>query len=269
MTSFGRLKAMRENPLLAWGQRAYEEDFVRGRYLRRSSFILNTPDAIRHVLVDNYENYIRTPAGIRVLRPMLGEGLLIAEGRTWKYQRRTLAPAFTPRAVTSLVPHMVAAIDETKQRTGNPFGVNLRADAVDASDRVDLLIEKRVRVASFALAPKQEFIERLKANDVVEIDVRGKTSVCDFMVIASGTSTRHVKAIADEVVRFAKRLDCQPLGVEGENEAEWVLVDLGDVVVHVMLPRVREFYALERLWTVGDQPPHGHELEAASEAGER
>ena len=98
-------------------------------------------------------------------------------------------------------------------------------------------------------------VEELKAKDVVQIDVRGKSSVCDFMVIASGTSTRHVKSIADEVVRFAKKLDVMPLGVEGEREAEWVLVDLGDVVVHVMLPRVREFYALERLWTVGDQPP--------------
>ena len=96
--------------------------------------------------------------------------------------------------------------------------------------------------------------EELKARDIVELDVRGKTSVCDYMVIASGTSSRHVKSIADEVVRFAKRLDVQPLGVEGEREAEWVLVDLGDVVVHVMLPRVREFYAIERLWTVGDQP---------------
>ena len=98
-------------------------------------------------------------------------------------------------------------------------------------------------------------VEELKAKDVVQIDVRGKSSVCDFMVIASGTSTRHVKSIADEVVRFAKKLDVMPLGVEGEREAEWVLVDLGDVVVHAMLPRVREFYALERLWTVGDQPP--------------
>ena len=99
--------------------------------------------------------------------------------------------------------------------------------------------------------------EELKAKDVVEIDVRGKSSVTDYMVIASGTSTRHVKSIADEVMKFAKRLDVQPLGVEGEREAEWVLVDLGDVVVHVMLPRVREFYALERWWTVGDQPPDG------------
>jgi len=95
----------------------------------------------------------------------------------------------------------------------------------------------------------------LKARDVVEIDVRGRSSVCDYMVVASGTSTRHVKSVADEVVQFAKKLGVMPLGVEGEREAEWVLVDLGDVVVHVMLPRVREFYALERLWTVGDQPP--------------
>ncbi|NUS39368.1 MAG: ribosome silencing factor [Lysobacter sp.] len=98
-------------------------------------------------------------------------------------------------------------------------------------------------------------LEELKARDAVEIDVRGKSSVTDYMIVASGTSTRHVKSIADEVIRFVKRLDVQPLGVEGEREAEWVLVDLGDVVVHVMLPRVREFYALERLWTVGDQPP--------------
>jgi ribosome-associated protein len=98
-------------------------------------------------------------------------------------------------------------------------------------------------------------VENLKAKDVVEIDVRGKTSVCDYIVVASGTSTRHVKSIADEVVRMIKDLGIMPLGVEGEREAEWVLADLGDIVVHVMLPRVREYYALERLWTVGDQPP--------------
>ena len=98
-------------------------------------------------------------------------------------------------------------------------------------------------------------VDELKAKDVTEIDVRGRTSVCDYMVIASGTSTRHVKSIADEVIKQTKQqLGVTPLGVEGEREAEWVLVDLGDVVVHIMLPRVREFYALERLWTVGDQP---------------
>lgn len=98
-------------------------------------------------------------------------------------------------------------------------------------------------------------LENMKAKDVTEIDVRGKTSIADYLVVASGTSTRHVKSVADEVVQFAKKCGVMPLGVEGEREAEWVLVDLGDVIVHVMLPRVREFYALERLWTVGDQPP--------------
>jgi cytochrome P450 len=122
MTAFQRMTALRESAIGTWGQRAYEDDIIRGRFFRRSSFILNTPDAIRHVLVDNYENYSRTPAGFRVLRPMLGEGLLIAEGKAWKHQRRTLAPAFTPRAVSTLVPHMVAVTDETVanlRRVGN------------------------------------------------------------------------------------------------------------------------------------------------------
>ncbi|MFI4958113.1 MAG: ribosome silencing factor [Lysobacterales bacterium] len=103
-------------------------------------------------------------------------------------------------------------------------------------------------------------LEELKAKDVREIDVRGKTSIADLLVIASGTSARHVKSIADEVSKFAKKAGVMPLGVEGEQEGEWVLVDLGDVIVHVMLPRIREFYGLERLWTVGD---HGHEVDAA------
>lgn len=103
-------------------------------------------------------------------------------------------------------------------------------------------------------------LEDLKAKDVREIDVIGKTSIADLLVIASGTSARHVKSIADEVIKFAKKAGVMPLGVEGEVEGEWVLVDLGDVIVHVMLPRIREFYGLERLWTVGDS---GHEVEAA------
>lgn len=95
-------------------------------------------------------------------------------------------------------------------------------------------------------------LDNLKAKDVQEIDVRGKSSVADLFVIASGTSSRHVKSLADEVVKKAKQAGQPPIGVEGQREAEWVLVDLGDVIVHVMLPRTREFYGLERLWTVGD-----------------
>lgn len=112
LSALGRLSLIRQNAIATWGQRAYEDDIVRGKFFGRSSFILNTPDAIRHVLVDNYENYTRTPAGIRVLRPILGEGLLLAEGKAWKNQRRTLAPAFAPRAIPLLVPHMLAATDD-------------------------------------------------------------------------------------------------------------------------------------------------------------
>jgi ribosome-associated protein len=100
-----------------------------------------------------------------------------------------------------------------------------------------------------------EGLERIKARDIREIDVRGRASFTDFLVIASGTSTTHVRSIADEVIKHVKRVGTVPLGVEGAREAEWVLVDLGDIVVHVMLPRVREFYALERLWTVGAEEP--------------
>ncbi|WP_249779158.1 cytochrome P450 [Bradyrhizobium sediminis] len=141
MTVFGRMMAMRESVIGSWGQRAYEEDIVRGRFFGRSSFILNTPDSIRHVLVDNYENYVRTPAAIRVLRPVLGEGLLIAEGRAWKHQRRTLAPAFTPRAVATLVPHMIAATDETiaKLQAAGAGPVDLR----EAMQRMTLEIAGR------------------------------------------------------------------------------------------------------------------------------
>lgn len=97
-------------------------------------------------------------------------------------------------------------------------------------------------------------LENLKAIDIRDIDVRGKTGVTDYMVIASGTSSRHVKSIADEVQRRARRIGNPPIGVEGEREAEWVLVDLGDAIVHIMLPRMRDLYMLEKLWG-GDVSP--------------
>jgi cytochrome P450 len=128
MTALGRIRATRVNPIQTWGNRAYEEGIVESRFVFRKTFILNTPDAIRHVLVDNFENYARTPFGIRVLRPILGQGVLIAEGRAWKHQRRTLAPAFTPRAVGTLIPHMTGAIGETieKLKAASNAPVDLR-----------------------------------------------------------------------------------------------------------------------------------------------
>lgn len=93
-------------------------------------------------------------------------------------------------------------------------------------------------------------LEDRKGVDIHAIDMKGKSNITDVMVIASGTSSRHVKSLAENVVEEAKKQGCRPLGVEGEQQGEWVLVDLGDVVVHVMQPQVRDFYGLERLWSV-------------------
>ncbi|PQA44793.1 ribosome silencing factor [Amnimonas aquatica] len=98
----------------------------------------------------------------------------------------------------------------------------------------------------------------LKAQHVTILDVRPLTSMADVMIIASGTSTRHVRALADEVQEKAKAAGFRPVGVEGEREGEWVLIDLAGVIVHVMLPATRVFYDLERLWTVqGAATPAG------------
>ncbi|MCP1673907.1 ribosome-associated protein [Natronocella acetinitrilica] len=91
-------------------------------------------------------------------------------------------------------------------------------------------------------------LEDMKAVDTVTLDVRGRTGITDTMFIASGNSNRHVKAIADNVAEQAKAAGFRPLGMEGQESAEWILVDLGDAVIHVMLPRVRELYRLERIW---------------------
>ena len=91
-------------------------------------------------------------------------------------------------------------------------------------------------------------LEDMKAVNVKLLDVRGQTDVTDAMIVASGNSDRHVRAIADRVVERVRALGQRPLGVDGLRDTEWILVDLQDVLVHVMLPRVREFYAIEQLW---------------------
>ncbi len=104
--------------------------------------------------------------------------------------------------------------------------------------RRNLALEKLVLAA----------LEDMKAVNVRLLDVRGLTDITDSMIVASGNSDRHVRAIADHIIEKARESGRRPLGIEGTRESEWVLVDLQDVLVHVMLPRVREFYAIEQLW---------------------
>ncbi len=93
-----------------------------------------------------------------------------------------------------------------------------------------------------------EALDDMKALEVRMLDVRGLTDIADFMVIASGTSDRHVRSVAQRVVEKTKEAGFRPHGVEGQQDSDWVLIDLHEMIVHVMLPRVREFYGLEKLW---------------------
>jgi len=106
-------------------------------------------------------------------------------------------------------------------------------------------------------------LEDVKANDIQVLDVSGLTDVTDTMVVASGTSNRHVKSLAENVMREAKQQGIPALGAEGLENGEWVLVDFGDVVLHAMLPAAREFYDLERLWSASG--PSGDALETPND----
>ncbi len=166
--------------------------------------------------------------------------------KTVSANRKSVAPKKAPaakKAVAATKPGLRSTKPAATKASAKPAPRNrVKPNRTpDAAERLHALVRKA--------------LEDLKAKDIQEIDVRGKSSVTDLMVVASGTSSRHTKSIADEVVKQAKHAKLPPIGVEGQREGEWVLVDLGDIVVHVMLPRTREFYGLERLWTVGDDVP--------------
>ncbi len=96
-------------------------------------------------------------------------------------------------------------------------------------------------------------LEDVKAQEITWMDVTRQTDFTDLMVVASGTSNRHVRAVVDRVLEHVNDSGVKPIGVEGLEDGEWILIDLADIVVHVMLPKAREFYDLERLWTVSSQ----------------
>src|SRR5258706_5294390 len=149
-------------------------------------------------------------------------------------------------------------LSASHERRGNPPGMTTTARKSRGKARpkpVAAMAGRSARVPrSAALVALEKLalkaLEDMKAVNIRVLDVRRLTDVADTMIVASGTSDRHVRSIAENVIVTAKAAGRRPLGTEGKQDGEWVLVDLQDLLVHVMLPRVREFYALEQLWEV-------------------
>jgi ribosome-associated protein len=136
-----------------------------------------------------------------------------------------------------------------KKKTARTAGAAAKKASKKATNTVSA-IGRKPKPAAGVIGVIENALEDIKAVNVRVLDVRKLTDIADTLVIASGNSDRHVRSIADRVVEFAKKAGYRPMGVEGERDGEWVLVDLQDVIVHIMLPRVREFYRLESLWDV-------------------
>jgi ribosome-associated protein len=162
---------------------------------------------------------------------------------------------------------------KTKRQSSAAKAPSRAAQAVNKNNKVTKLSTARKKLASKGPAPAKKkaavksttppvvkpvevvqvvenALDEMKAVNVKVLAVKKLTDITDTMIIASGNSDRHVRSIADRVVEFAKKAGFRPMGVEGERDGEWVLVDLQDVIVHIMLPKVREFYRLESLWDV-------------------
>ena len=133
-----------------------------------------------------------------------------------------------------------------KSKTAAPgkAGKADKADKADKAGKAGKADKANLSLKTVVIAA----LDDMKALDVKILDVRGLTDISDFMVIASGTSDRHVRSVAQRVVERAKEAGFRPHGVEGQQDGDWVLIDLNEMIVHVMLPRVREFYGLEKLW---------------------
>jgi ribosome-associated protein len=147
-------------------------------------------------------------------------------------------PAARPKPKAVAAKPVAAKPVAAKKAAGKPRSAAAKPVVVKGVPATDL-----TRIVMSAL-------EDMKAVNPTVLDVRGLTDIADTLIVASGNSDRHVRSIADRVIEYSKKAGYRPMGVEGERDGEWVLVDLHDVIVHVMLPRVREFYRLEDLWDV-------------------
>ena len=157
---------------------------------------------------------------------------------------------------------MVVKRAKTSRRAGSaakkapaPKAAALKAQALKAKRTPRKAAAKAAPPANVSkIRPLVQVVEgaldEMKAVNVRVLDVHKLTDIADTMIIASGNSDRHVRSIADRIVEHAKKAGFRPMGIEGDRDGEWVLVDLHDVIVHIMLPRVREFYRLESLWDV-------------------
>jgi cytochrome P450 len=168
------LRAVRTNALTIWPRAAYHQDSMVRTFFGRANVLLNAPDAIHHVLVGNPGNYRRSPASIRILRPITGEGLLLSEGDTWKLQRRTIAPALGPRVMPMLARHIVASTDRAiaglQARTGQPVDLlaTMQNLALDIAGRSMFSLEMD-RYGSAMRALLTEFGERYSRPDLLDM----------------------------------------------------------------------------------------------------
>jgi ribosome-associated protein len=143
----------------------------------------------------------------------------------------------TTKKSGEIAPKAAKAKRSTTARSGAKAGAASAAKADSAAARAKALREVVINA-----------LDDMKALEIKVLDVRGLTDVADTMVIASGTSDRHVRSVAQKLVEKTKAAGFRPHGVEGQQDSDWVLIDLNEMIVHVMLPRVREFYGLEKLW---------------------
>ena len=180
----------------------------------------------------------KAPAKVSAKAPATASAKLPAKAAPVKAKASGTAPA---KAVAKAPVKVARKKAAPKVASPSPDGKPARAKASKASAKTP---DRLAVVTKLALGA----LEDMKAQQLRVIDVRGRMDVADTLIIASGTSDRHVKSLAANVVSAAKKAGHPPYGVEGERTGEWVLVDLHEVIVHVMLPAVREFYAIEKLW---------------------